>query len=115
MLAAAGVEVPGWMQGVDQGPMLTGESTAVRDHVIVENRHQPTAVDLRTFIDDRHKLTVYRGQPWGDLFDLVDDPGEQHNLFDSPDHQDLRHRLALRALDAELRRQPTRYARIARD
>lgn len=114
MLAAAGLDVPGSMQGVDQLPMLTGDVASVRDHVIVENRHQPTAVDLRTFIDDRYKLTVYRGQPWGDLFDLVEDPGEHHNLWDSPDHQGLRHRLALRALDSELRRQPTRYARIAR-
>ncbi|SED49727.1 sulfatase family protein [Ruania alba] len=114
MLTAAGLDVPGSTQGVNQLDVWTGEHDTARDHVIVENRHQPTAVDLRTYIDGRYKLTVYRGHPWGDLFDLHTDPGEVNNLFDHPDHQDLRHQLALRAIDTELARQPTTYQRIAR-
>ncbi len=112
-LTAAGVPVPGTVQGVDQMPVMTGAQTSVRDHVIVENRHQPTAVDLRSYVGERYKLTVYRDRPWGDLFDLVEDPGETTNRFDDPEMAPVRAELHEHALNAEMVREPTRYARIA--
>lgn len=112
-LTAAGLQVPGWMQGVNQLPVWTGKTPSVRDHVIVENRHQPTAVDLRTYIGQRYKLTLYRGHPWGDLFDLQDDPGENCNRFTDPDYTDVRDALMFNALQSEIRREPTRHRRIA--
>lgn len=113
LLTAAGVDVPGIMQGVDQTGVWAGRQTAARDHVIVENRHQPSAVDVRTFIDAQHKLTVYRGQEWGELYDLVDDPDEVANLFDDPDQQPLVKRLALDWLRAEMVRESTAQPRVA--
>jgi arylsulfatase A-like enzyme len=113
MLAAAGLPIPTAMQGVDQLPVWTGSAEPARDHVVVENRHQPTAVHLRTYIDQRHKLTVYRGQPWGDLFDLAEDPGEVVNRYDDPAYAGVRSDLALRALDHELQRERSRYDRIS--
>ncbi len=101
------------MQGVDQVPVWSGEASAARDHVIVENRHQPTAVQLRSYIDERYKLTVYRDREWGELFDLVEDPGEVRNLFHHPDFRELRAELMTRSLNAELRREVSRYPRIA--
>lgn len=112
-LGAAGVDVPGRMQGSDQLPVWTGAARSARGHVVVENRHQPTAVDLRSYITDRYKLTLYRGQPWGDLFDLADDPGETHNRFGDPGYADIKCDLALIAVQAEIEREPTRYPRIA--
>ncbi len=112
-LAAAGLPVPGAMQGLDQLPAWRGEAPAVRDHVIVENRHQPTKVHLRTYIDDRYKITVYRDQPYGELFDLEEDPGEVHNLWDEPASAPLKGRLLHDFVNAELRREPTRMPRIA--
>ena len=52
-LTAAGIEVPGLMQGVSQLDVWRGAAESARDHVIVENRHQPTAVHLRTYIENR--------------------------------------------------------------
>lgn len=112
-LSAAGITIPGTVQGIDQLPVMTGATTKVRDQVIVENRHQPTAVDLRSYIDDRYKLTVYRDRPWGDLFDLRDDPEETKNRFADPALAGVRGELFERALNAELVREQTRYARIA--
>lgn len=112
-LAAAGLPIPLDMQGVDQLPVWTGAADAARDHVIVENRHQPTAVHLRTYIDERFKLTVYRDREWGELFDLEADPGETRNHFDDPEYRDIKAELLRRSLDAELRREVSRYARIA--
>ena len=35
---------------------------APRDHVVVENRHDPDTIHLRTLVEERYKLTVYYGQ-----------------------------------------------------
>lgn len=112
-LAAARVPVPLDMQGVDQLPVWTGQRAEARDHVLVENRHQPTRVHLRTYVDARYKLTLYRDQPWGELFDLHDDPGEQHNRFADPAYADVRADLLHRFANAELRRETSQYPRIA--
>jgi arylsulfatase A-like enzyme len=111
-LSVAGLPVPGHMQGLDQLPAWRGEGP-IRDHVIVENRHQPTKVHLRTYVDQRYKLTYYRDQPYGELWDLEDDPGEINNLWDEPSAAALKSRLLHAALNAELRREPTRMPRIA--
>jgi len=112
-LAAAGLDIPGLMQGVDQLPDWTGKCDRVRDHVIVENRHEPTTVHLRTYIDDRYKVTVYRDRPWGEIFDLQADPGELVNLWDAPEAAALKTRLLHRFVLAELRREPTRMPRVS--
>jgi arylsulfatase A-like enzyme len=112
-LTAAGIEVPGVMQGVDQMPSWRGEGPQ-RDHVLVENRHQPTKLSLRTYIDERYKLTVYRGhEDWGELFDLQDDPEELHNRFHDPDWADVKTRLLHRFVLAEVSREPTAMPRVA--
>ena len=86
---------------------------SVRDHVIVEDHFEPTSVHLRTYIDDRYKLTVHQGRPWGELYDLHDDPGETANRFDDPAAASLRAHLYERFLDAELRREPLPTRRVA--
>lgn len=93
--------------------MWAGTAERVRDHAIVENRHQPTQVHVRTYVDSRYKLTVYRGMPHGELFDLVEDPGELHDRFHDPDHAGVRAEVMHRFLDAELQREASRYPRIA--
>lgn len=109
---ATGGEVPVWMQGVSQLGCWTGGSPA-RGWAIVENHHDGKNVHLRTFITDRYKLTLYRNRPWGELFDLQEDPNELHNRFDDPAYAQLRCHLMAQMLDAELEREPTRMPRIA--
>jgi arylsulfatase A-like enzyme len=101
------------MQGVDQLPVWQGVRPSARDHVFAENRNQPTSGHIRTYIDERYKLTVYRDQPWGELFDLEADPAEHRNLFDNPDYEDLRAEVMRRFVNAELRREASKYERIA--
>lgn len=112
-LAAAGLSVPGLMQGVDQGPVWTGARPSARQNVIVENRHQPTAVHLRTYVDERYKMTVYRDQPYGEFFDLREDPEERRNLWDDPAKAALKCEVLHRFVNAEIQREPTRMPRIA--
>jgi len=112
-LSTAGIPAPGLMQGVDQLPNWTAQAGPARDHVIVENRHEPTLVHLRTYVDERYKLTVYRDHDYGELFDLQQDPGEIDNLWDDPEAAALKARLLHHFMKAELRREPTRMDRIA--
>jgi arylsulfatase A-like enzyme len=112
-LDAAGIEVPGLMQGVSQLDAWSGEAGAARDHVLVENRHNPTTVHLRTLIGERFKITVYRDAAYGELFDLQQDPGELHNCWDDPAYAEVKTGLLLKFVQAEIQREPTRMPRIA--
>jgi arylsulfatase A-like enzyme len=112
-LTAAGIKVPGLMQGVNQLDVWCGKSNPARDHVIIENRHQPTKVHLRTFVDNQYKMTLYRGQTYGELFDLKKDPNELHNLWNEPSIETIKCEILRRFMDAEIQREPTRLPRIA--
>ena len=92
---------------------MTGEAKSARDSVITEFRHQPTKLHLRTFITERYKLTLYRGETFGELFDLEADPGELNNRFADPSYAPVKAQLMEQWLQAELAREPTRFARIA--
>ncbi len=112
-LSAASIGVPGLMQGVNQLDVWQGQTEHARDHVVVENRHNPTTVHLRTLVTDRYKITVYRNAEYGELFDLRADPQELHNAWDDPTYRDVKMRLLLTFMQAELQREPTRMPRVA--
>lgn len=112
-LSYAGVPVPRIMTGVDQSRVLSGSAERARDHVIVENRHQPSTLSLKTYVDDRYKITVYQGQRYGELFDLQADPGEVRNLWGVPEAQTLKLDLLQRLIDAELCKEPVPMPRVA--
>ena len=112
-LDAAGAAIPGLMQGVSQWDVWQGKEVRARDWAIVENRHQPTKLNLRTFVEDRYKITMYRGSDDGELFDLREDPQERHNRWADPGFSEIRAGLMHRWLQAEMEREPTRFPRIA--
>lgn len=111
-LSAAGVPIPGVMQGLDQLPAWEGGAN-VRSIAIAEFRHQPTKIHVRTYIADRYKITVYRDSDYGELFDLEADPQEQRNLWDEPSAQAVRSEMLRLSLNAEITREPMRFPRIA--
>lgn len=111
-LDAAGIPVPGLMQGASQLPAWAGRQPG-REWALVENRHNPTTVDLRTLVTARHKLTVYRSAAYGELFDLQEDPGELHNRWSDPAYAEIKRELLLTFVQAEIQREPTRMPRIA--
>jgi arylsulfatase A-like enzyme len=113
LLRAAGIEVPGLMQGLDQLAVWRGDRAHARDWVLVENRHNPTAVHLRTLVTDRFKITVYRDAPYGELFDLGADPQELYNCWNDPVYAGIKAQLLLQFVQAEIQREPTRMPRIA--
>jgi len=109
----AGLPVPRTMAGVEQQDVWTGKRDSARDNVIVENRHQPTKVHAKTYVDERYKITVYFNQPYGELFDLKQDPEELHNRWDDPTYAELKSKLLLRFLHAEMGKEPLWMPRVA--
>jgi len=87
---------PAW-PGRSLVPLLTSQSDAVQDSVVIENDEDYLGLRLRTLVTSTHKITTYTGhrgpEPYGELFDLADDPQELHNLWDSSAHAALRREL----------------------
>ncbi len=111
-LGLAGAPVPRTMVGRDQGPVWRGKAQAVRDHVLVENHHQPTTIHVKTYVDARYKITVYCNHAYGELFDLQEDPGETRNLWDEPAYAECKSELLLKFLHAELEKEPVWMPRV---
>ena len=100
------------MSGVSQLATWQG-GAPVRDHVLIENRHEPTTIHVKTYVDERYKLTVYYRQQYGELFDLSSDPGERMNLWNDPTQTALKAELTRRLLFAEMGKEPMPMPRIA--
>ncbi|SHI34883.1 sulfatase family protein [Wenxinia saemankumensis] len=111
-LDAAGVDCPGRVQGVSQLAAWSGGPPA-RDHVIVENRHNPVMPHLRTYVERDAKITVYRQGGAGELFDLAADPGELRNLWDEAGAAPLKSRMLHAFLQATMAAEPTPAPRRA--
>ncbi|MEM1164681.1 MAG: sulfatase-like hydrolase/transferase [Planctomycetota bacterium] len=112
-MAAAGLEIPRHMQGIDALDAWAGGAMP-RDHAIIENHHNDSdAVHLRTLVTQRYKLTVYRGRDWGELFDLQDDPNERRNRFHDPAYTGTRAQLMEQLVQADLAREPAPQRRIS--
>jgi uncharacterized sulfatase len=101
------------MTGLDAKPSWLNPQSNFRDHVLVENRHNPTTMFMKTCIDQRYKITVHYKQSYGEIYDLQEDPGEYKNLWDSPEHQDLKRDLLLKLIHANMDIEPLPMPRIA--
>jgi len=111
-LGTLGLDIPWWMTGLDQSDVWYGARESVRDHVLVENRHEPTTIHVKTYVDERYKLTVYYRREYGELFDLADDPGELHNRWDDPAYRAVKTDLLLKLLHAEMGKEPLPMPRV---
>lgn len=110
-MAAAGLQVPGRMTGLDQLPNWCG-GRPVRNWSITENRHTFKNVHLRTYVNQRYKITVYRQGDDGEMFDLQEDPGEVRNLWHEPSGAGLKSQLLQEFMQATMSCEPTPMPRI---
>ncbi len=76
------------IQGQSLPPLIAGDVPSVRDELLIEEEGQRVylgfsgRVRMRSLVTARHRLSVYDGVPWGELYDLGEDPHETINLWD---------------------------------
>ncbi|MEM9602459.1 MAG: sulfatase-like hydrolase/transferase [Pseudomonadota bacterium] len=96
LIERAGLK-PYWgIQGKDITALVHEPTASVRDRLLVEYEDGmarfgfDTPALVRALITPEHRLTLYKEQPFGELYDLSSDPIEQHNRFDDPSCATLR-------------------------
>ena len=99
LLAAVGQPVPRELDGVDGLPMLQDHSASIRDHCVVEYVGAPLTTSVKTIVTENRKLTWYRQQDYGELYDLAKDPWEKINRWDDSACASDKSRLLCRILD----------------
>ena len=68
---------------------------------------------VKTYVNERYKITVYYNRDYGELFDLQEDPQEVNNLWNSPGHAELKAELIMKLLFAEMGKEQLWMPRIA--
>ena len=79
-------------------PLLEGRAERIQDAVLVENDEDYIGCNLRTVVTDRYKLTCYSDGSCGELFDMHNDPGELHNLWNEDGMRDVKANLTAELL-----------------
>lgn len=121
VLARAGIAPADGMQGTSLTRLVDDPDAATRDALLIEDETHRTPgwigrrIRTRTLVTDRHRLSVYQGVEWGELYDLREDPHELRNLWDSPAATGLRAELSARLAQAMMDAadplpRPTRFA-----
>lgn len=104
------------LPGQSLAAVLQGERDGVQESVVVENDEDYLGLRLRTVVMERYKLTAYTSadseEPWGELFDLREDPQELHNLWNDPSHDIVRSELTRRLHHELVRTDPVLPRRI---
>ncbi|MEZ4719739.1 MAG: sulfatase-like hydrolase/transferase [Caldilineaceae bacterium] len=96
ILDLAGVPVPESMEAQSLLPALAGISWEPRPYVFAEHSRDGILqeTEFMTMVRSRTwKLVHFLDEPFGQLFDLINDPGEMHNLWDDPAYADKRREL----------------------
>jgi arylsulfatase A-like enzyme len=113
ILNMCGAGAPRHMTGLDETAVWTGKEKSLRDHVIVENNHQPGKMNMKTYITDQWKITVHFNRDFGELYDLKNDPREMINLWDKKDYATIKSDLLLKFLYGEMAKESLPMPRIA--
>ncbi len=96
ILELAGVEVPPELEAVTMLSALEGKSWPGRDYVFAEQAKDGILTDTEFMTMVRSpdwKLVHFLDEPWGQLFDLTNDPHEVQNLWDDPESIEMKREL----------------------
>jgi arylsulfatase A-like enzyme len=97
--ALVGAEGPKLAQGYPLfGEVRESRPDGGRDCVMVEWRDREVESDepyqtARCLVGERYKYVYYHREPYGELYDLQEDPDELVNLWQDPDHREIREQM----------------------
>ena len=83
--------LPAVESGVTGYDSLLIEEHQRRGYMGLENNFR-----ARSLITEKHRLTLYEGVKWGELYDFANDPDESNNLWDVSDANKIRNDLTER-------------------
>ena len=83
-----------------------------REAVLSEYDDEFTQLFARTVVTKNWKLTCYAGKPYGEFFDLNNDPDELHNLWQDPGYAGVRQELKEVMLDTIIKNASLREPRF---
>lgn len=119
ILERADVAACNGMQGRSFLPAIEGHPYAERDLLLLEEEGQriyfgfDAPVRMRTLLTPRHRLSLYEGAAWGELYDRDEDPTESINLWDDSPHQALKQHLLHQLLQQSIAHNDTSLTPIA--
>ena len=99
---------PYWgIQGKSLINALEDPARQVRDNLLIEFQDNKTRMGFpappfgRTVIGPKYKLSIYKDEDWGELYDLEADPDETNNLWDESESGSVKRKM-LEALVREM-------------
>jgi len=108
VLERAGI-APYWgLQGRSLLPAVAG-GEAVRDALVIEHHDGGARMGFdkparaRCLLTDRWRITVFKDEEWGELYDREADPRETRNLWDDEAHRPVRAELMERLMHEAIR------------
>ena len=111
----AGLPAEPMFQGVDQAAVWRGDVPRLREGIVVEDRPHNDDFNQRVYMTQRYKLVVYTQLDWGELYDMADDPDQIRNLWNDPEHADLRFRMLQELLREEMNKNAPYRGRYPQD
>jgi len=97
ILDRANVQPYNGIQGLSLLPVLDGSNTTItRDSMVIEDDQQraifglTSGSRLRTLVTQHWRMTIAQDDPYGELYDLQNDPDEMENLFEDSAHRSVR-------------------------
>jgi arylsulfatase A-like enzyme len=104
----AGLSVAPEIQGASLMTALRGGNAPPRDFVFSESGA------VKTLRGKRHKVVYYPGQTYGELYDLVVDPQEAHNLYHLAEFREIRQNMVQLLLDRLISTEAPRHGQSLR-
>ena len=108
VLEWTGLKTPPEVQGESLLPACSGGSVPSRDYVFAESGA------VKALRGERYKLVYYPGQPYGELYDLRNDPLEVENLYGSAEHEKIRVGMLQAMLDRLIHTEAPRHGESMR-
>lgn len=108
IMELAGYQVPFYMQGKSLLPILKGEVDPDyhKDAIYSEYYHCMKGchddIFATMYFDGRYKIINFHGKPYGELYDLKEDPHEFENLWDNEEYFELRAELIKKNFDSAI-------------
>jgi arylsulfatase A-like enzyme len=113
LLDLAGIEDLVRRDGLSLNGLVMAGTPLPRNGVRIEYKEEPDRIRYKLWVTREWKLAMYLGESFGELYNLVEDPGELVNLFDDAAYAQIKNELLMQMINDMEKSEPT-HSRTAR-